>query len=269
MSDNHDDELDTMTEEADDEIRARMRALAQEVAERTDAEAAFGRVARRSGPTTARFLAIAACVVAALALAVALVPDGETVGTTDQARPTDCPTTEGALAPTPTPGGQMNTRLAAPVATAATAILLIGACSDDGSDDGPTLLARGEDVEIVGEGGGFAGQTLNIDVQEVDGEATGEFRVTDVVNTVRCADTSRDGVVILGGEVTAGANELAVLGSLTYLIIREGDPDLVTIGGDDVGAESCRELLESIPEEAIEDLETFFPLEAGSDIETG
>ena len=49
MSDDHDHELDTMSQEADDEIRARMRALAQEVAERTDSEAAFGRVARRSG----------------------------------------------------------------------------------------------------------------------------------------------------------------------------------------------------------------------------
>ena len=32
---------------------------------------------------------------------------------------------------------------------------------------------------------------------------TGEFRVTDDVVTVECADTDTDGVVILGGEVTA------------------------------------------------------------------
>lgn len=266
MSDNHDNhEVDTLDRETEDRIRARMRALAQDAAERADADRAFARVSRRSGPSASRLLAIAASVLAVVALAVALVPDPETVHTTDQPAATDCPDTEGAVAPTRTPGGAMNPRFPTLAATAAAAIL-IGACGDDG----PTLLARGEDVQLVGVGDGLAGQTLSIDARMEDGEATGEFRVTDVVNTIRCADTSTDGVVILGGEVTAGAvNGIAPLGALHFLIIREGDPDLVTLGGNDVGADSCRELLESIPDDAIEDLESFVPVEAGSDIETG
>ena len=53
------------------------------------------------------------------------------------------------------------------------------------------------------ECGGVAGQTLNISAEEEDGEVTGEFRVTENVITLECADTDTDGVVILGGEVTA------------------------------------------------------------------
>ena len=55
-------------------------------------------------------------------------------------------------------------------------------------DDGPTTLARGDDVEIGGFGG-LVGQTLNIDAVEQDGEVTGEFRVNNVVVTLQCADT--------------------------------------------------------------------------------
>ncbi len=88
----------------------------------------------------------------------------------------------------------MKMRFAAPVACTATAIMLLGACSDDGS----TTLAKGEDVELVGNDG-LAGQTLNISAQEEDGEVTGEFRVTENVITLECADTDTDGVVILGG----------------------------------------------------------------------
>jgi len=265
MSDNHDnDQVDTLDEETDDQIRARMRALGHDAAERADTDAALEHMSRRSAPSVARLLAIAACVVALAALAVALVPDFDAVDTTDQSPTTDCLTTEGALAPAPTPGGEMKTRFAAPVATTATAIMLIGACSDDGS----TLLARGEDVEMVGQAG-IAETTLNVDAQEQDGEATGEFRVGDYVHTVQCADTSTDGLVILGGEVTASPDGELALGALDALIIKEGDPDSVAIIGNESGAASCTALLESIPEDFLDDDSNFHDLQNGSDIETG
>jgi hypothetical protein len=265
MSDNPDnDQVDTLDEETEDQIRARMRALAHDVAERADTDAALERMSRRSGPSTARLLAIAACLLAVVALAVALAADPETVGTTDQPPTTDCLTTEGALAPTLTPGGEMKTRIAAPVATAATAIMLIGACSDDG----PTLIARGDDVEMVGEAG-IAEATLNLDAQEEDGEVTGEFRVGDYVHTVQCADTSTDGLVILGGEVTASPDGEIALGALDALIIREGDPDSVAIIGNESGEASCAALLESIPEDFLDDDSNFHDVQNGSDIETG
>ena len=116
----------------------------------------------------------------------------------------------------------------------------------EAADDGPTTLARGEDVEILGSE--FAGRTLNIDAVEEDGEVTGEFRVDNVVVTLQCAGTSdltesttgRD--LILGGEVTEdpdgqgllvepgqglvadpGPGRYAAVGDVVALIIREGD----------------------------------------------
>ena len=79
----------------------------------------------------------------------------------------------------------MNKRLAAPIASAATAILLLGACGDDDdssttasesststselADGGPTTVATGEDIELVGgPHSGFGNQTLNIDAREED-----------------------------------------------------------------------------------------------------
>ena len=64
----------------------------------------------------------------------------------------------------------MKTRFAAPVASAATAIMLLGGCSDDG----PTNLAQGKDVELVGDSD-LAGETLTINAEEEDGEVTGEI----------------------------------------------------------------------------------------------
>lgn len=252
---------DTIALETDDELRARLRALGEQVRDRTDTEAALGRLPDRSAPPTTRLLLIAACVLAVLVIA-ALVPEPDTVGTTDPAQSTDCPTTE--------EGGAMSSRFSVPVATATTAILLIGACSDD---EGPQLVARGVDIELVGGGDGFAGQTLNIDVREEGGEVTGEFRVSEIINTVRCVDTSTEGVVILGGEVTGVPaslpSDLVQPGQLNVLIIRDGDPDDVSLYGNEVGAESCGELVDSIPADLLEDDEAFIPLEAGSDIETG
>ena len=158
--------------------------------------------------------------------------------------------------------------------------LLLGAvaCSDDddssASDEtsstttsasepaSPTTLANGVDVELVGEG--LGDQTLNISAEEADGEVTGEFRVTEDVIRIDCADTDTDGVIILGGEVTAQDN----FEGLLALIIKEGDPDSVALYGNDTGTGSCTEMLESISDEMIADASNFAAVEAGSDIET-
>ena len=151
----------------------------------------------------------------------------------------------------------MKMRFAA-VAGATTAILLLSACggSDDASTTastlptttseapGPTSLAMGDDVELVGNDG-LGAQTLTIHAEEVNGKATGEFRVAHNVIRVDCADTDTDGVVILGGEATDGPDFAA--GDLIALIIREGDPDSVALYGNDTGARSCRQLIEAIP----------------------
>lgn len=171
--------------------------------------------------------------------------------------------------------GQMKMRFAA-VASAATAILLLSACNGDDSSTttsepstttsaavGTTTLAKGEDVELVGDTG-TAGQTLNITAEEVNGEVTGEFRVNDVVVRVDCANTETDGVVILGGAVTADPGANVGVGELLALIIKEGDPDSVALHGNDSGAQSCTELLKSIADNNSD----FVDVEAGSDIET-
>ena len=129
---------------------------------------------------------------------------------------------------------------------------------------GPTTLAKGKDVELVGNVR-LAGQTLNITAEEANGEVTGEFRVTDVVVGVDCANTDTDGVVILGGAVTADPRANVGVGELLALIIREGDPDSVALYANDSGAASCTELLKSIPDNNSD----FVDVEAGSDIQTG
>ena len=253
---------DTLTPETDDQLRARLRAFAEEVEERTDTEAALERMPSRSRPPTIRLLAIAACFVLVVAVAAAVMADRQSVDTVPPAESptTDCPTPAQPRAITQ--GAQMKNRFAAPVASAATTLVLLGACSDDG----PTTVAKGDDIEMVGEDG-FAGQTLNVDAEEEDGEVTGEFRVTDNVITVECADTDTDGVVILGGAVAAGP-DLAE-GDLIALIIREGDPDSVALMANDSNAASCTEMLDAIPGEGQTDGPEFVDVEPGDDIETG
>ena len=168
----------------------------------------------------------------------------------------------------------------AAIAGVATAILLLSGCGngDDSSGTtpqsstttpeaaggGPTTIAKGEDVELVGDTG-TAGQTLNITAEEVNGEVTGEFRVNDVVVRVDCANTETDGVVILGGAVTADPGANVGVGELLALIIKEGDPDTVALHGNDSGARSCTELLKSIADNNSD----FVDVEDGSDIVTG
>ena len=255
---------ETLPPETDDEIRARLRAFAGDVAEQADTEAALEHLPRRSRPSSIGWLAIAACVLAVVVLASVLLPQTEGVDTTDpaDAPTTDCSTTTQAL--TINPGGQMKTRFAAPVASAAAAIMLIGACSDDG----PTTIAQGEDIDFVGEDG-LASQTLDITAVEEDGEVTGEIRFNEEEVTVGCADTDTDGVVILGGEVTTVPNDDTdgFLGDYVALIIREGDPDSVALHADDA-AGSCSEILESVTEDMLADDSIYDDVEDGEDIAT-
>ena len=168
----------------------------------------------------------------------------------------------------------------AAVAIAAAAIMLLSACgSDDNSSttssesstttsaaaaDGPTTLAKGTDVELVGEG--LGAQTLNITAEEEDGQVTGEFRISENVFTLECADTDTDGVVILGGAATAGPD--VAVGDLLALTIKEGDPDKVSLYSNDVGAQSCTALLESITDDKLANVNDYVDVEDGYDIET-
>jgi hypothetical protein len=130
---------------------------------------------------------------------------------------------------------------------------------------GPTTLAKGKDVELDGEDN-LGGQTLNITAEEENGEVTGEFRITENVFTLECADTDNDGVVILGGAETAG-NDFPE-GDLHALIIKEGDPDKVSLYANDVGAKSCTALLESITDEKLANVNNYVDVADGYDIET-
>ena len=171
----------------------------------------------------------------------------------------------------------------AAVASAATAILLLSACGngDDSSPaasgpspttseaagDGRTTLATGEDVELVGgEGSGLGDQQLHINAVEENGDATGEFRITENVIRVDCADTDTKGLVILGGAVTEGPDFAP--GDLVALIIKEGDPDSVAIRANDSGAASCTGLLKAIPDHLLSDNSNFTDVQDGYDIQT-
>ena len=159
----------------------------------------------------------------------------------------------------------MNTKFAGPAASAALAIMIFGGCSDDG----PTTLAHGEDVELVGDTD-LGGQTLNISAEEEDGEVTGELRFSDpggeVVVAVGCADTDTDGAVILGGTVTESTDDQ--ISGLVALFIRDGDPDSVAVWLDDGENESCSDLLANRGD-VFDDESVFVDVESDSDIETG
>ena len=95
----------------------------------------------------------------------------------------------------------MSKRFAAPVASAATAILLslAGLETYDDSLTTTTLAADGRHhrregrgrLEFVGDDT-FGGQTLSIDVVEENGEVSGEFSISDIVFVrVDRAETSK------------------------------------------------------------------------------
>jgi hypothetical protein len=221
---------DTRPPETDDEIRARLRAFAHQVKERTDTEAALQRMPQRSRPPTIRLLAIAACLIAVVAVAAVVMAERESV---DTIAPSQTPTTESST--TTTEAG------------------------------GPTILARGQAEYMVGFAETLDRHTLNIDAVEQDGEVTGEFQVDNVVVTLQCAGTrrrtggtsvSRD--LILGGVVTVDPDGQGLpvhdglkvaVGDRLALIIRKGPAtatDRVTLWATDSGG-SCTELVASVP----------------------
>jgi len=186
----------------------------------------------------------------------------------DEIEFSECPTPTQPRAITS--GGQMKPRFAKPVATAAAAILLLGACSDDdpsaAADDGPTTLAKGEDVNFVGGPPGLSDQTMDIDAVEDDGKVTGEA-VFDPYGTVdlQCADTDSDDVLIIGGQLTETEDADAAAGDWVAVIIRVDDPKGVEVWFADAGTESCDEVVE----QAAASDHVFADLADGDDIETG
>ena len=169
----------------------------------------------------------------------------------------------------------MNKRFSAPVISAATAILLLGACGDDNDsstatsesstttteapDDGRTIVAEGF-VDLVGTAHHGELPDLSVWAVEEDGEVSGDFRMSGHRVIIECADTDTDGVVVLGG--FADGYEMR------GLIIKEGDPDKVLLMRDDSGADSCTELVERTDVSNIDD-SYFTELEDGDDIKTG
>ena len=103
---------------------------------------------------------------------------------------------------------------------------LLGSCGGDG----PITIASGKDIEIVATSDHEA-RMLTINAVKEDGEVTGEFRMSDHVIRIDCADTDTDGVVILVGTVTVGG--VVPPGDMLGLIIKEGDPDRVLLVGND------------------------------------
>jgi energy-coupling factor transporter ATP-binding protein EcfA2 len=165
-------------------------------------------------------------------------------------------------------------------AIAATATVMLGACSENtdtstttaesppasaSTVDGTTTVAKGEGVALVGASG-LGNQTLSVSADELDGKVTGEFLISDNLIRIDCADTDLDGIVILGGEATEGPDVTS--GDLIALIIREGDPDSVSLYGNDAAAKSCRQLIDSIPDGSLDDDSNFVDVEDGYDIVT-
>jgi hypothetical protein len=237
---------DTISPETDDEIRARLRAFAQEVMEHADTEVALRPTPRRSRPPTISLVAIAACLLAVVGLAAVVMADRQSVDTTD---PSDSPTQTTAGLTTLARG--VVEFVEAPVP----------------SHGGNGFLA----------GGGLSGQTLDITAEEEDGEVTGQARMglagflvegpAEIVVEFECADTST-GDVVLGGTVTKRSGEgsgVPLMGVLVAVIIREGEPDRATLWWG-AQASSCPEFLESVPVPITDEL---LDVIDGDDIETG
>jgi hypothetical protein len=154
-------------------------------------------------------------------------------------------------------------KMVACTASAVVALVVLVACSDD---DGPTTLAKGEDIGFIGGASGLSDQTMDISAEEEDGEVTGEARFEPAGITVdlQCADTRSDGLVVIGGTAIADSAD-ARAGEWIAVAIREGDPDRVGLwfeADDDYG--SCRVLVDAVPDD-----EASARVASGDDIETG
>ncbi len=171
----------------------------------------------------------------------------------------------------------MKHRFETTVASAATALVLLGACSDGGtttSEDGTTTLAKGN-VRFVGSTD-LGGQTMDITAVEQDGQVTGEARFSfGLILDLQCAEPDTDGLVILGGDVTAENGDAAAVGDRVAVIIREGEPDSALIWYElplpegEVAAGSCREFLDSILHDQFTGDYPLVDIAEGDDIETG
>lgn len=169
------------------------------------------------------------------------------------------------------------TTFTARVASAAIALVLLGACSDNGtttSDDGTTTLAKGA-VRFVGSTD-LGGQTMDVTAVEQDDQVTGEARFSfGLIVDLQCADTDDDGLVVLGGEATAENGDAAAVGDRVAVIIREGDPDSALVYYElplpegEVAAGSCREFLDAIPRDQFTGDDSLVDIAEGDDIETG
>jgi hypothetical protein len=129
------------------------------------------------------------------------------------------------------------------------------------------VVVEAKDVELVGgEGSGLGGQTLNINVEGQGGQVSGEFMITRNVVGVSCVDVGTEGVVILGGEATGGPD--VVPGASLALVVREGDPDSVSLYAIDDRSVTCEEMLATIPTDYADDDSNFVDVEDGYDITT-
>ncbi len=159
----------------------------------------------------------------------------------------------------------MNRTVALPSAAAVAVVVLLGACD---ANAGPTTLARG-DVTFVGDQP-LAEQRMRIDVQEVDGEVSGEARFNEIVGPFDCVDKGTDGLMVFGGEVTTPSKDnTPSKGELMAVLVREGDPDSANVWFPDGTPGSCEELLDQIPEADRADSDRFSEVADGDDIETG
>jgi len=132
---------------------------------------------------------------------------------------------------------------------------------------GPRTLAKGADINFVGGASGLSDQTMDIDAVEEGGKVSGEATFTPAGLTLdlQCADTERDGMVIIGGEATADSDNP---GEWVAVVIGDGDPDHVNVwfeSDDDYG--SCQGLLDAIPDDVLTTESSTLP--DGDDIEVG
>jgi hypothetical protein len=180
----------------------------------------------------------------------------------------------GPMAPRRRSPGHWLLLAAAVAVVAAVGAVLVAVGGDDDKPLQPVeepagVIAKGSDIELVGDLVGIERTTLNIDVERKDGQVTGDLRVADNLTAIECADTSVDGFVVIAG--TAGEGPDVARGDLLALVIREGEPDGVALLSNEANATTCQEMIDSVPDDLFtsQGEAEFTPLEAGSDIETG